>query len=167
MGKYQKASNMGVYNVLSDDDDIDESHYTQFLESTVVRRALHVGDQAFGDSSDAVSNHMLRDFMQSARPWVEELLDAGYRVVFYNGQLDLIVAYPLSVNMFSKLRFAAAAQYAVAHRQLWYVDGELAGYVKTAGNMTELLVRDSGHMVPADQPAVAARLIYQATRDTF
>ena len=35
---------------------------------------------------------------------------------------------------------------------------ELAGYAKVAGNLTEVLVRNAGHMVPLDQPKWAWEL---------
>lgn len=50
-------------------------------------------------------------------------------------------------------------------RNKWYVDKELAGYVKTAGYLTEVLVRNAGHMVPADQPSWALDLISRFTRN--
>jgi len=37
----------------------------------------------------------MADMMQSVKPWLEELLE-HYRVLIYNGQLDIIVAYPLT-----------------------------------------------------------------------
>lgn len=39
-----------------------------------------------------------------------------------------------------------------AERTKWYVGEDLAGYVKQAGNLTEVLFRNAGHMVPTDQP---------------
>ena len=39
-----------------------------------------------------------------------------------------------------------------AIRYGWMVEGEIAGYGKSAGLFTELLLRNAGHMAPADQP---------------
>ncbi len=39
------------------------------------------------------------------------------------------------------------------------VDGELAGYVKEVDNLTQVLVRNAGHMVPYDQSKWAMDLI--------
>lgn len=50
-------------------------------------------------------------------------------------------------------------------RYQWYVGTELAGYVKQAGKLTEVLVRAAGHMVPSDQPKWAWDLITRFTRN--
>ena len=41
--------------------------------------------------------------MKSVRPWLEELLE-HYKVLIYNGQLDIIVAYPLTKG-YLKVKF--------------------------------------------------------------
>lgn len=51
-----------------------------------------------------------------------------------------------------KLNWKRADDYKKAGRSIWYVEDEIAGYSKTAGNFTELLVRNAGHLVPTDQP---------------
>lgn len=53
----------------------------------------------------------------------------------------------------------------IIFRYEWYVEKELAGYVKQAGNLTEVLVRNAGHMVPTDQPKWAWDLISRFTRN--
>lgn len=53
--------------------------------------------------------------MQSVAPWVSELL-SNYRVLIYNGQLDIIVAYPLTENYLANLKFAGSDQYKNAQR---------------------------------------------------
>ena len=46
-----------------------------------------------------------------------------------------------------------------APRNRWCVGEDIAGYYKSAGLLTEVLVRNAGHMVPADQPRWAYDLI--------
>lgn len=55
--------------------------------------------------------------MQSVAPWVSELL-SNYRVLIYNGQLDIIVAYPLTENYLANLKFAGSDQYKNAPRSV-------------------------------------------------
>ncbi|KAJ8872308.1 hypothetical protein PR048_025912 [Dryococelus australis] len=166
LGTIGSKASVGAYNLLTDSDAID-NHYAKLFESGSVRSAMHVGKQKYYPSSGTVYDRLVEDIMKSVRPWVEELLDAGYRVVFYNGQLDIIVAYSLTVNMVENLKFNAAEEYKTVRRNVWRVNGRVAGYTKTAGNMTEVMVRDAGHMVPADQPAVGFHLIYSITRNTL
>ncbi|KAJ9586802.1 hypothetical protein L9F63_019588 [Diploptera punctata] len=137
-----------------------------FLKQDDVRSALHVGDILFSESGFDVMMNMRMDKMKSVKPWLEELLE-HYRVLYYSGQLDIIVAYSMSVNMYNSLNFSAAEEYRIASREPWFVDGELAGYMKSAGKFTEVLVRNAGHMVPADQPKWALDLINRFTHDNL
>lgn len=149
------------FNYLKTSDDESE-FYGKFLQSPEIRRALHVGSIPF-DNGEEVRKNMQQDMMKSVAPWVAELL-SHYRGVIYNGQLDIIVAYPLTERYLQNLNFTSAAEFKNATRCKWTVDGEIAGYAKTAGNLTEVLVRNAGHMVPADQPKWAVDLIYRLTK---
>ncbi|KAJ8935499.1 hypothetical protein NQ318_010637 [Aromia moschata] len=54
--------------------------------------------------------------------------------------------------MLQLLDFNGADEYKVAERHIWRVDSEIAGYVKEAANLTEVLVRRSGHMRHRHRP---------------
>ncbi|XP_057668632.1 venom serine carboxypeptidase-like [Diorhabda carinulata] len=151
-----------LYNENPENNDVDMS-YTEFLQTSDVRKAIHVGDLIYHDGVE-VEQHLVEDLMQSVAPWISELL-SNIRVLFYNGQLDIIVAYPLTENFLKHLDFDAAEEYKTAVRRKWYVGNELAGYIKQAGNLTEIVVRNAGHMVPGDQPEVALDLITTFTRN--
>lgn len=143
--------------------------YTQFedfgpmLQRSNVRKSIHVGDLEFHNGTE-VEKHLKQDVMKSVAPWIAELLD-HYYVVIYNGQLDIIVAYPLTVNYLRNLNFTGADDYKTAKRYIWKVDGEVAGYVKQAGKLVEIMVRNAGHMVPGDQPKWALDLITRFTHE--
>lgn len=154
-----------LYNLLYEVEPQVGGDFFNFVERPEVRLALHVGDQIFSGGG-TVYQLMIPDFMNSLRPWLEELIE-NYRVLYYSGQLDIIVAYPLSVSMYNTLEFEAAGQYRNAARVPWYVGERLAGYMKSGGNFTEVLVRNAGHMVPADQPVWAFDLITRFTSDNL
>ncbi|KAK9877389.1 hypothetical protein WA026_017785 [Henosepilachna vigintioctopunctata] len=141
----------------------DDSQYSVFVQQNHIRQALHVGDKSFLTDKE-VENSLRADMVKSVAPWVSELLD-HYKVLIYNGQLDIIVAYPLTINYLSRLNFSAANEYKVAKRNQWIVNNEIAGYVKEAGNLVEVLVRNAGHMVPTDQPEWALDLISKFVRN--
>lgn len=90
-----------------------------------------------------VENHLKLDVMDSVASWVAELL-SYYPILIYNGQLDIIVAYPLTENYLKHLNFTGAAQYKGAPRYIWRVENEIAGYAKHGGNLTEVIVRNAG-----------------------
>nr|CAD7431631.1 unnamed protein product [Timema monikensis] len=147
------------------DGTMEQGNITQFLERADVRTALHVGDASFDEANYVAMDTMLEELMVSARPKVEELLNNGYRVVFFNGELDIIVGYPLIVNLCRSLEFTSREEYLSAERHKWFVDGELAGFVKKGGNLTEIMVRGAGHNVPLYVPKQAFDLIYRITRN--
>lgn len=136
----------------------------KYIQRTDIRAAIHVGNTTFHGEDKTCEINLITDVMQSVAPWISELL-SNYRVLIYNGQLDIIVAYPLTENYLQNLNFNGADQYKTAERHQWFVGNDLAGYVKQAGNLTEVLVRNAGHMVPADQPQWAVDLITRFTRN--
>lgn len=133
-----------------------------FLNDPIIKRSLHVGNISF--DSTGVEKNMQLDVMKSVAPWISELL-SNYRVLFYNGQLDVIIGYPLTVNFLQNLKFNGSEEYKTAQRHLWHVDNQLAGYIKKAGNLTEVLVRNAGHLVPGDQPRWSFELISMFARN--
>uniref|UniRef100_A0A0K8SFQ8 Carboxypeptidase n=1 Tax=Lygus hesperus TaxID=30085 RepID=A0A0K8SFQ8_LYGHE len=145
------------YNYLKMEGD-DDDDMIGYLNSSDVRRHIHVGNSTFVDLSGTVYRHLLSDNLVSTKTKLETLMD-HYRVLLYSGQLDLICAYSLTMNYVRKLKWKGAVEYRKAERQRWFVGKDVAGYFKSAGNFTELLVRDAGHMVPGDQPVWALRMI--------
>ncbi|XP_028128694.1 venom serine carboxypeptidase [Diabrotica virgifera virgifera] len=161
-------SSINWYNYIDDKTFHEAAENTpldKFLRKQEVRRAIHVGNTKFDDTK--VSENLLIDMIQSEAQKVSELL-SYYRVLIYNGQLDIMVPYPLTVNYLQKLKFSGSDIYKKAKRRQWRDDNNkdvVAGYVKTAGNLTEIMVRNAGHMVPTDQPEWALQLINKFTRN--
>jgi vitellogenic carboxypeptidase-like protein len=83
--------------------------------------------------------------------------------LIYNGQLDVIIAWPLTENFITSMKWSGAKNYTKTDRQQWHVGSDLAGYVKQIGDFTQVLVRNAGHMVPYDQPKWAFDLINRFT----
>ncbi|CAH0405029.1 unnamed protein product [Chilo suppressalis] len=158
----QESHLSNLYNFLQDDISLDGA-YMDYIQSSEVRRALHVGNTNF-TSIGVVYRKLVPDFMGSAKMWLEELLE-NYRVMLYNGHLDIIVAYHPSVNTYNSLTFSGSSEFEKAKRLPWYHDGQLAGYYKTAGKLTEVMIRGAGHMVPADRPAASLGLISAFARN--
>lgn len=134
------------FNYLKTKDD-DPAPLGVYLQKSATRRAIHVGNNSFHDleGENRVEEHLKLDVMDSVASWVSELL-SHYPVLIYNGQLDIIVAYPLTENYLKNLQFSGAEEYKTAKRYIWRVDDDVAGYAKHAGNLTEVLVRNAGEL---------------------
>merc|ERR1711976_887535 len=99
---------------------------------------------------------MLDDFMKSERPNVEFLLEY-YKVLVYDGNLDIICNHSGVLNMFAAMTsWSGKDKYDRTGRSVYRVDGETAAYLKSVDNLRQLLVRNAGHMVPYSQPRVAS-----------
>uniref|UniRef100_A0A8D8PLP3 Carboxypeptidase n=1 Tax=Cacopsylla melanoneura TaxID=428564 RepID=A0A8D8PLP3_9HEMI len=133
------------------------------FKNATFRKSIHVGDAAF-NSNDTVEQFLKQDVMSSVKSWIEILVNATesnakqYKILFYNGQLDIIVAYPLTVNFLKTLDWSGKNAYANVSRTIWYHNNDIAGYLKKVDNFYEVLVRNAGHMVPSDQPERAPEL---------
>jgi vitellogenic carboxypeptidase-like protein len=142
----------------------DMGYYNNFVQLPSVRRSIHVGNRPYNDGS-MVEKFMREDMYKSVAPLVVDILDAreNYNVLFYNGQLDIIVASPLTENFLCKLSWHGQENWENATRKIWRVGNEVAGYAKVEDNLTFLIVRNAGHIVPYDQPKNSFDLITRFT----
>lgn len=68
--------------------------------------------------------------MTSAIHWTEKLLNEGLRIMYYSGNKDLIVAYPLSEKAYRHMKWKSAEKYRVARRESFIVNSKMVGYVQ-------------------------------------
>ena len=136
-----------------------------------MRAAIGVGSAPYVDGNLAVELALVGDVMFSQRPSVEALLQSTsprYRVMIYNGALDIICGAPLTERYVALLEWPGAAALYATPRAVWpdaeLNDGTVAGFVRAAasngaGTLVQAVVRGGGHMVPFDQPARSYDLI--------
>jgi len=155
------------YNILISSFPADQDYFADYVQLDHVRRSLHVGNTSFVHLNKKVKMFLREDMLKSVKPWLEELLDAeeGYKILYYSGQLDVIVANTNTDRMLRHLKWNGAEEFAEAPRKIWRVGGtnNVAGYVKTTKNFTHLLFRNAGHMSPKDQPKHAFDMLNRFT----
>lgn len=135
--------------------------FNAWLNSPEVRQAIHVGDRRFWAENATVEYYLLADWMQSIKHWMPTILN-NIHVLLYNGQFDIILAAPQDEDFIAGLVWNGAQAFAKAPRLIWKVrwdDREPSGYIRSAGNFTQAIVRQAGHLVPQDQPLRAQDLI--------
>lgn len=127
-------------------------YFNKFLAFPNVRRAIHVGNLTY-HSGVQVEKHLRADMLKSVKPWLAELMD-NYKVLIYTGQLDIIVALPLTEAMLRTVPWHGLDDYLKATRHVWRTEPstEVSGYVKVVGNFCQVMVRGGGHILPFDQP---------------
>ena len=73
----------------------DQNNFYGLLNLPATRAAIHVGNISYNDGNIEVEKHLLQDVAASQMSAVVELLDTyNLSVLFYNGNLDIIVKYP-------------------------------------------------------------------------
>ncbi|KAL7976701.1 hypothetical protein Chor_008650 [Crotalus horridus] len=125
----------------------DQEYFGKLLSLPNIRKSIHVGNLTFHDGS-MVEEYLLEDIMKTIKPWLAVLMD-HYRVLIYNGQLDIIVAAPLTERFLPTVPWGKVKEYKNAERIVWRIhdkDPEVAGYVR------QVIVRGGGHILPYDQP---------------
>ena len=127
-----------------------------------IRNAIHVGNTPFLVMSKILLESLAEDLLAPSEDYIAKLLP-NYKVLIYHGQLDLCISYLSTIKIIEELNWSGVESYKKAKRKQWRVKEKLAGYVKTVENLTEVLVRNAGHMVPMDQPEWAFDLITRFT----
>ncbi|XP_054419915.1 probable serine carboxypeptidase CPVL [Pteronotus mesoamericanus] len=115
------------------------SYFGKFLSLSEVREAIHVGNRTLNDGSVA-EKYMREDTGQSVVPWLAEIMN-NYKVLFYNGQLDVLVAASLTESSLMAINWKGAQEYKKAERKVWKLfksDNEVAGYVRQVGNFYQV-----------------------------
>ncbi|MEQ2164000.1 hypothetical protein GOODEAATRI_001989 [Goodea atripinnis] len=137
---FQNATGCTNYfNYMTCQEPEDQEYFSQFVTMPAVRKAIHVGNLTFHDGSE-VEKHLLQDVMKSIKPWLGVLMD-NYRVLIYSGQLDVIVAAPLTERFLPTVNWTGAAEYKTAPRFHWKLqpsDTEVAGYVRQVGEFFQV-----------------------------
>lgn len=131
----------------------DMSYYGKWLSLSDVRRSIHVGSLTYNDGSK-VEQYLAVDMMQSVKPQLTEAMNY-YKVMVYSGQLDVIVAVPLTEAMLLTVPWKYQSEYLSASRLIWRIrpdDVEVAGYVRQVHDFYQVIVRGGGHILPYDQP---------------
>lgn len=149
-----------TYNILRSEEPASFNYYLKLWASDEVRKALHVGSLSFGHGG-IVAEKLANDFMQSVTGFLSILMD-NYKVLIYNGQLDIIVGAPLTEAYLQVLPWSGQAAYQNAEKSVWRIkpsDTDVAGYTRTVGNFTQVVVRGAGHILPYDQPLRAFDMI--------
>lgn len=138
---------------------------SNYLNDAEVRKALHVGDRIWqqSDETGPVADNLLPDFVTAqGMTVIEALLDAGkgYRVVTYNGVRDGSMCNHIG-NLLSMnaLKWSGQAAFQAADTAPWRLGSQLVGYERSAGALTYITLRNTGHLVPMIVPETTLAMV--------
>lgn len=124
----------------------------RFLNDVGVKRALGVKDNiTFSLCSSAVADALHEDIMKSVKHMVEFLVKRT-RVLLYQGQADLRDGAVSTSSWVREMKWEGIGGFLGAEREVWRVNGLLAGYVQRWERFSNVVVMNAGHLVPTDQP---------------
>lgn len=157
-------------NILRIDEPPELDYFRAYLERPQTRRVIHVGNVPFNSPATLVSQTLNGDIAQSVRPQMERLLNADLRILFYNGNLNLVAPVPIMENMLRSLDWKGRLKYSRSRNRIYTLASQSSGsnedsvpltvgYIRRAYNLNWVIIRNSGHYVPIDQPQVALDLI--------
>jgi len=129
---------------------IDSSRATEWLNQDTVRTAIHALPTSqinWTICSDVVE---YTSQYSTVIPIHKELLEAGYRLMIYSGDVDMCVPNTGTEAWTSSLNLPLEDGW-----RPWFVNNQVAGYVTTYKGLTYATVKGSGHMVPQYRPPQA------------
>jgi cathepsin A (carboxypeptidase C) len=136
----------------------DFTHVSAWLNSPATKKALGVDEKhshSWETCNFGINGKFRTDWMKDFSGYVADLLNAGIPSLVYAGDVDFICnylgnkAWTLGLEWNGKEAFNANMEHS------W----KDFGLARTAEGLTFLQVYDAGHMVPADQPAVALEML--------
>jgi hypothetical protein len=110
--------------------------------------------------------YLVQDRPISMMPYIAELLDdAKIQVLIYNGDRDLSTCAQGSEMLLNSMEWSGASEWIKAPRSLWVVGDDAAGYSKRHKGLEFVVVYNSGHLVPYNQPVNALDLITRVLKN--
>jgi len=152
------CGNVDIDDVLFDVNPLNDliDALTTYLNLPEVRAQLNVGNHSWSFSNDSAGSALDADEQRSVLHLLPPLI-AAYRVLIYTGNMDMNCNLMGVEAYLNAMDWPYKKQFYTAPRGLWNVDGKVAGYARTFGqlstsSLTNLVVRNAGHEVPYFQP---------------
>jgi len=147
------AGGVDVYDIRYKTDPTDAlgDLLSTYLNDPKVKQQLNAGSQEWQQCGSAAFFGLLGDIEQSVANLLPDLLEA-YQVMNYNGDKDVICNYIGTVEWTKIIDWPGQNAYNTATNHTWIVNGATAGYYKSGGNLTHVVVYNAGHMSPFNQP---------------
>ncbi|TYZ66791.1 hypothetical protein PybrP1_002607, partial [[Pythium] brassicae (nom. inval.)] len=144
----------------------EQNRIVEYLNQPSVREALHADEERalrFEVCSDPVYKALADFDGVSTLADVQAMLRSGVRVLFYNGQWDMMCNHFGTEKLLLHLDWNGSSEYQAATKYTWATSGRKApaGFAQQGGNLTYLVIANGGHMVPYDVPDVAADMVHK------
>ena len=148
-----------VYDITKDYD-YDWSRIGEFWKRQDVLKALNLTDRdSWVECNATVYKYFRLDFATSVKPDVEHLIKQNVYVMIYQGVHDYIVNWNGCENWVQHMEWEYQEEYNNQQFQDWTFEGEVHAQYKKVPGFSFVNVKNSGHMVPMDQPKFSEDLL--------
>jgi len=138
-----------------------------WVQLPAVQKALGVEGQSWTECDTEVHTLLLGDWMVNLDVHIPTLLENGYNVLVYSGELDFICNWVGGNNWTSELVWKGQSAFNQQNFVDWSLNGKVVGSFKSYQDFTFLRVSNAGHMVPMDQPVVALEMLRKLLSGSF
>jgi serine carboxypeptidase 1 len=153
------TDNLNWYNSLYYYDYTADNQLDVFLATNFTAKLGNIipAGVSYNNQSNDVFEYMGPSFMKDGITQVKNILDAGYQVNIYTGQVDLIVDVDCMNAWVKKLNWPYLDAFYASPRSALQLAGDLnaGGFVQSSHNLTIWNINKAGHMVPLDNPPYA------------
>ncbi|CAL8089211.1 unnamed protein product [Orchesella dallaii] len=139
-----------LYNIYQDQ--LKTIDMTNFVTLNSTRKALHVGTRNFSFVNQDQQTRMHAGMMRSMTPKLDTLLEEGFRMLLYVGNMDVTTGHVGVTEVIKSLSWEGKTDLLNASRNIWKVKDRVAGYITEATNATLVMIRNAGHGCLVDQP---------------
>lgn len=135
-----------------------------YLQTKEVRKMIHVGNTPFTENKIIIMWKFKNDFFSSVSSNLSEVLQNS-KVLLYSGQFDTLIPPVQIENVVAALSWNGSKEFEAAKRTNWYVQNQLAGYKRSGGNLTHVMVRKTNHFIIRSQPLWLKSLLLSFTEE--
>lgn len=141
----------------------DSNHYYDYINSSKVRRSIHVGDLPFDDGRISIEN-FAPVFLAPVTPYLTKIIN-DTKILMYAGQYYVICSYQLISKILLSLDWYGTEAYRNVERVKLYRDGtdDVWGYMKNYETLTNVFVRKARHSAVSKQPIDTLNLLLSFT----
>jgi len=157
----EKSGNLSLVNIQTGKEP-DDTMMIHYLNQPAVRKALHVEANAgeFRTFNQMASDILRVGEQDSVAELYTQLLEKHLPVLIYNGLDDGTDSNFMGTDKWlSALSWTGNDKFAKSSTCVWHVNKDVAGYTKTYAGLTQIKIRNAGHLAPADQPEILASLL--------
>ncbi|KAL5634578.1 hypothetical protein ACGC1H_002578 [Rhizoctonia solani] len=138
-------------------------YINEFLDRPETRKALGVHPSIgnyTGCSRDVGARFSASlDHYHSNQWYIAGLLERGIKVLIYVGTYDWICNWVGNQKWVMALDWTGGVEFTAQKDRDWVVDGQVAGFTRSANGLTFATVNAAGHMVPYDKPKEALAML--------